>query len=185
MQQLPSSIIVVIAVLTVFLTFVTALTYTTQDHFTRTRFIMSAFFVFIVATLTISYWPFFFYTLPYTVPAGLAGVFVGWLVGVRAAEARIAAEGLAHYMSHFAHIHIRDLSQLTWWSFINFYSALGALALINLVGLTSVIFHNLKPMTLATSMFGAFLIGTIIPYLIHVWSLPLRTRWSKKKTRTN
>jgi hypothetical protein len=171
MAELPSSIIITIAVLTVFLVFITALKFAVEDHFTRTRLIMSAFFFFIVATLTISYWEFFFDTLPYTIPAGAFGVLVGYLIGVRAAEAKLAAEGAARYIKHFAHIYLHDIEQGNWWSVINFYSVMGALALINLVGLTTVILHNLKPMALATSAFGAFLIGSIIPYLIHLWSI--------------
>ena len=31
--------------------------------------------------------------------------------------------------------------------------------------------NALKPMALVTSAFGAFLIGSIIPYLIHLWSI--------------
>lgn len=176
MQQLPASIIATIAALTVFLSLVVVFKYAVSDKFTRMRLVMSAFFCFIVTTLTVSYWPFFFATLPYTVPAGTVGVLVGWLIGVRAAQARLAAEGAAHYLKHFTHIHLQDVAEGNWWAVINFYSVMSALILINLVGLTTVIFHNLKPMTLATSAFGAFLIGSIIPYLIHLWSINPRHR---------
>jgi len=171
MEGVPFSVIAVVAALTAFLVFVSALKYAVESEFTRMRLGMTAFFCFIVTTLTISYWPFFFATLPYTVPAGLAGVLVGYLVGVRTAEERINAEGLRYYMEHFAHVHVEDVLSFSWWSFINYYTAVGALALINLVGLTTVIFHNLKPMTLATSAFGAFLIGSVVPYLIHLWAI--------------
>lgn len=181
MQHLPSSIILTIAVLTVFLIFVTALKFAAIHEFTRRRLMMTAFFLFIVATLTISYWQFFFATLPYTVPAGALGVLVGHFVGARGAQARLAAEGVAHYMEHFAHIHSHDLKRLTWWSVINFYSVMSALLLINLVGLSTVILHNLMPMALATSAFGAFLIGSIVPYLIHLWSLPTGRQVSNNK----
>ena len=167
----PVSVIIVVAVLTAFLVFITTLKYAVEDNFTRTRLIMTAFFCFIVTTLTVSYWPFFFATLPYTIPAGLVGMLAGYIVGVRTAEKKLSAQGIRYYMGHFAHIHLKEVNPLNWWSFINFYSAMGALALINLVGLTTVIFHNLKPLTLATSAFGAFLIGSIVPYLIHLWSI--------------
>lgn len=180
MEQLPMSVITVVAALTLFLTFITALKYGVRDNFTRTRLIMSAFFLFIVATLTTSYWPFFFATLPYTIPAGLVGVAIGYLIGVRAAQQKMNAQGVGHYIEHFAHIHSHELQNLSWWSVINFYSVMGALLLINLVGLTTVILHNLKPMALATSAFGAFLIGTIVPYLIHLWSLPAGRKVSGK-----
>lgn len=181
MDPLVASITLVIAVLTIFLSFVIVLKYATEDAFTRTRLVMTAFFVFIVATLTLSYWQFFFDTLPYTLPAGIVGVLTGYLIGVRTAQAKLAAEGAARYLKHFAHIHLRDVLQGNWWAVINFYSVMGALALINLVGLTTIIFHNLKPMTLLTSAFGAFLIGTIIPYLIHLWTI--RIRQNAKSTR--
>lgn len=168
--MLPASITITIAVLTIFLAFVTAVKYAVPNEFVRMRLIMSAFFVFIVITLTVSYWQFFFDTLPYTVPAGILGVLTGYLVGVKSAEERIKAEGLRHYMRHFAHIDV-DEEGLHWWTLLNFYTVVSALALINFVGLTTVIFHNLKPMTLATSAFGAFLIGSIVPYLIHLWSI--------------
>lgn len=179
MQHLPPSIILTVLVLTVFLVFITALKFVVGHTFMRRRLMMTAFFLFIVATLTICYWQFFFATLPYTIPAGIVGVLVGHFIGARAAEARLAADGIAHYMEHFAHIHTHELKRLTWWSIINFYSVMSALLLINFVGLTTVIFHNLMPMALATSAFGAFLIGSIIPYLIHLWRIkPTHTRHS-------
>lgn len=179
MEALPTSIIAVIAILTIFLSLLTALKYAVQDDFTRMRFIMTAFFCFIVATLTVSYWQFFFATLPFTIPAGLVGIVAGYFVGVRAAEQRLRAEGVAHYLTHFAHIHL-EKDAVNWWSLINFYSVMGALLLINLVGLTTVIFHNLKPMTLATSAVGAFLIGSIVPYVIHLWTINVRQKRSRK-----
>src|SRR3990167_4470632 len=182
MEALPFSIIAVIAVLTLFLSLLIVLKYAVEDNFIRTRSIMTAFFCFIVATLTISYWPFFFATLPFTIPAGALGVAAGYLVGVRAAEQRLRTEGLAHYLSHFAHIHV-DKGEFNWWALVNFYSVMGALILINFVGLTTVIFHNLKPLTLATSAFGAFLIGSIIPYLIP--PLTIRIKQNKKNTRSD
>lgn len=171
MEQLPASVILVVALLTAFLVFVTALQYAVADYFTRNRLIMTGFFLFIVSTLTISYWPFFFATLPYTIPAGIVGLGVGYGLGVRTAREKLAEQGKRYYTRHFAHIHLGDLSQFSWWSFANYYTAVGALALINLVGLTTVIFHNLRPLTLLTSAFGAFLIGSIAPYLAHLWSI--------------
>ena len=179
MEGLPASITIVIAVLTVFLIFITALKYAIHDPFVRTRLIMTSFFFFIVITLTLSFWEFFFDTLPFTIPAGAIGVLMGYLIGVRAAQAKLAARGAAYYMRHFAHVHIQDVAAGNWWSVINFYSVFSAIALINLVGLTTVILHNLKPMALATSAFGAFLIGSIIPYLIHLWSIRTRQNSSK------
>jgi hypothetical protein len=176
MEGVPFSIIATVAVLTIFLCFITILKFAVEDAFTRTRAGMTAFFCFIVATLTISYWEFFFVTLPYTIPAGVAGVLVGYLLGVRTDKTKLAMQGAAIYTKHFAHIHLKDVERGNWWAVINFYTVMGALILINLVGLTTVIFHNLEPMTLATSAFGAFLVGSIIPYLFHLWTIRFRRR---------
>ena len=171
MSQLPSSIIITIAVLTIFLIFVVALKFAVEDNFTRMRLIMTSFFLFIVTTLTLSYYEFFFATLPYTIPAGFAGVIAGFLIGVPAAEERMKKEGLARYSQDFAQIEINGVKGFAWWSILNFYTVMGALILINLVGLTTVLLHNTKPMALLTSAFGAFLIGTLLPYLWHLWSI--------------
>jgi len=172
MEQLPSSITISIALLTGLLIFISALKLGVSDSFTRMRLGMTAFFFFIIITLTLSFREFTLLTLPYTIPAFFVGILAGYLVGVRAAEDRVRTEGLTRYMQHFAHIHIKDAEHLTWWNLINFYTVMSALVLINLLGLTTVIFHNTQPLTLLTSAFGAFLIGSIVPYLIHLWSLP-------------
>jgi hypothetical protein len=178
--MLPGSIIITIAVLTLFLSFVVIIKYAIVDTFVRNRALMSAFFLFIVSTLTLSYSEFFFATLPYTIPAGALGVLVGYVLAVQAAKERISARGLSHYMQHFAHLHPSE--EFSWWSVINFYTVMSALLLINLVGFTTVILHNLEPMALATSAFGAFLIGTIIPYLIHLWSIKSTSTHNSSKS---
>lgn len=173
-MQLPSSIILTIAVLTVFFIFIVAIKFAIEDDFTRTRLTMSAFFCFIVATLTICFREYFVATLPYTVPSGLIGVVVGFFIGVPAAEDRLKKEGVRRYRQDFAELETRGIRGFQWWTIINFYTVLMALALINLVGLTTVLLHNLEPMALVTSAFGAFLIGTIIPYLYHLWTIKSR-----------
>jgi hypothetical protein len=171
MNQLPPSIILTIAVLTVFFMSIVVAKFAIEDNFTRTRLVMTAFFCFIVATLTISFWEFFFATLPFTIPAGAVGVLAGFLIGVPAAKDRLKREGVRHYRAHFAHIETNGIKGFQWWTLINFYTVLTTLALINLVGFTTVLLHNLKPMALVTSAFGAFLIGSIFPYLWHLWSI--------------
>ncbi len=171
MEQLPSSIVVTIVILTAFLSFITALKYAIGNHFVRTRLIMTSFFFFIVATLTVSFWEYALATLPFTIPSFIAGAMLGYFVGVPAAEARLKAEGLRNYMRHFAHVHLHRFKDLTWWSVVNFYSVMSALVLINLVGLSTVIFHEAKNWAIATSVVGAFLLGTIAPYLAHLWSI--------------
>jgi hypothetical protein len=171
MQQLPASITIVIALLAVFFIFITSLKYTALDNFTRTRLMMTSFFVFIVMTLSVSFWPFALATLPYTIPSFFLGALIGYMLGVRTEQEKLRAQGLAHYMEHFAHIHLHDIKSFTWWSIINFYSVMGGLLLINLVGLSTVIFRGAEMWAIATSGIGAFLLGTIAPYLVHLWSV--------------
>ncbi len=171
MEQLPSSITLVIALLTLFLCFAVGIKYVVANNFTRTRMVMTAFFFFIVATLSISFWQYRTESLPYTVPAALVGIGIGYLFGVKAAEEKLRSYGVEQYMEHFAHVHFHDLTTFTWWSVINFYSVAGGLLLINLVGLSTVIFGGDSESAIRTSMVGAFLLGTVVPYLIHLWSI--------------
>lgn len=171
MQELPTSIMVVIAVATVFLSFAVGLTYAMRSAFARTRLIMTAFFAYIVFTLSISFWGFALQTLPYSIPAFLVGCAIGYFLGVKAAEEKLKMQGLEYYMEHFAHIHFHDVKRLTWWSVINFYSIMGGLVLINLVGISNVLMRGSQTGAIATSVVGAFLLGTIVPYLLHLWSI--------------
>lgn len=164
------NVIVVIAALAAFLILVTALKYAVPDNFSRTRLGMTAFFIFIVFTLTVSFWQYALVSLQFTVPAAAVGLVVGWAVGARGAQARLRAMGVRQYMEHFAHIHL-NTEGVQWWSLINFYSVAGALLLINLVGLSNVIYRGDAPWALAASVLGAFLLGSIVPYLAHLWSL--------------
>lgn len=165
------TIVAAIAVLTVFLVFLSALSYAIQDAFIRMRLIMTLFFCFIVVTLTLSFWQYALLSLRFTIPAALFGVLVGYFVGVKEAEEKLMVQGLSHYMEHFAHIHVADIQHFQWWSLINFYSIAGALLLINLVGLSTVIFRGAQSWAMVTCVFGAFLLGTIVPYLVHLWSI--------------
>ncbi len=174
MNLLPASVTVTVALLTVFLIFAVALKYGSFSSFSRTRLVMTAFFFFIVATLTISFWKFALDTLPYSAPAALLGIIAGYLLGVQTERQKLRVQGIKTYMEHFAHIHSSDLKSLTWWSFINFYTVIGALALINLVGLSNVIFDGAERWAIITSAFGAFLLGTLVPYLLHLWSIKAR-----------
>src|SRR6185503_15192921 len=106
-------------------------------------------------------WQFTLATLPFTIPTFGVGALLGYMIGVRAAEKRLNTEGLSHYMEHFAHIHLNTEKNVQWWSLINFYSIMGALILINLVGFTNVILGQNKTFAIFTSAVGAFLIGTI------------------------
>lgn len=174
MEASPNTVIIAIVVLTAFLIFITALKYAVNNTFLRARLIMTAFFLFIVATLTLSFWEYALASLPYSIPAMLAGMAVGRLVAVREAERKMVAQGVEHYFEHFGHIHIDDLKKLRWWSIINFYTVMGALGLINLIGLSTVIFEGREELVLMTCAVGAFGLGTLAPYLIHLWRIKAR-----------
>jgi hypothetical protein len=171
--SLPGTIVLAIAVLAVFLSYLVVLKHAVRDNFHRTRLSMTSFFFFIVVTLSLSFWHYTLATLPYTVPAFGIGLIAGYLVGVRGAEDRLKKEGHAHYREHFAHLHVRGLSSMNWWTVINFYTVAGALVLINLVGFSTVLMPS-ESLAIGTSAVGAFLLGTIAPYLMHLWSLSRR-----------
>ncbi len=171
--QLPGTIVLAIAVLAIFLSYLVVLKYTVRENFHRTRLSMTSFFFFIVTTLSLSFWQYAAHTLPYTIPAFIVGVILGYLVGVRGAEERLKREGHAHYREHFAHVHVRGLQDVTWWSVINFYTIMGALVLINLVGISLVLVPS-ETLGIGTSAVGALLLGTIAPYLMHLWTISRR-----------
>jgi hypothetical protein len=70
-------------------------------------------------------------------------------------------------------VHARGLAELSWWTFVNFYTIGGALVLINLVGFSTVLVPS-EGLAIATSAVGALLLGSIAPYLMHLWSLSRR-----------
>jgi hypothetical protein len=174
MDHLPLSIIATIAVLTMFLVFITAIKYAVRNDFLRMRLMMTAFFFYIVAALTISFWPYALESLPFTAPAALLGALMGRVVGVRAAEHRLHSKGIEHYMEHFAHLHSDENKKIVWWSIINFYTVMSALILVNFIGLSTVIFSKAHDWAIVSSAFGALLLGTIAPYLVHLWSIQTR-----------
>lgn len=167
----PESVTLTVAALAVFLIFITALKYAVEDSFSRARLGMTAFFCFIVATLTLSFSQYVFATLWFSVPAVIVGMLVGHFIGVKAAKEKLMLQGAEHYLDHLTHIHLADVANLQWWAFINFYSIIGALVLINLVGLSNVIMGGSEAWAVGTSAAGAFLIGTIFPYLVHLWRI--------------
>jgi hypothetical protein len=50
-----------------------------------------------------------------------------------------------------------------------------ALIMMNLIGLSRIIFEGHEGLAIGVVAFGAFLIGTIIPYIIHLWSVRYET----------
>jgi len=165
------AITAVIALLTIFLVVSNSFKYMALSNFSRTRLTMTMFFFYIVLTLTIAFGDYAYATLPYAVPAFCVGIVAGYLFGVKAAEQKLRAQGMEHYLEHFAHVHLTDVTTFSWWSVINFYTVMGALLLINLVGLSRVIFATASYTVVRTSAVGALLLGTIVPYLLHLWSI--------------
>lgn len=165
-----------IAALAAFFIYLTAVKYAVKDQFDRTRLIMTSFFVFVVFTLTLAFWPYRYSSLPYAVPALGVGVLLGYFVAVRAARERLMMEGVAEYVEHATHIHMKDIRALRWWSLINFYSVMGALLIINLVGLSMVWFKGNDMLAITTCVLGAFGVGTLAPYLYHLWSIRKNSR---------
>jgi cytochrome bd-type quinol oxidase subunit 2 len=166
-------IIIVIALLALFLIAMTIFKYAIHDNFMRTRLTMSALFVFIVATLSISFWPSAMMTLPFTIPAFILGTALGYFIGVRTERQKLTMNGVEHYVEHFAHIDPADVKNLTWWTIVNYYSIMCALVLINLVGFTNVILKGSPIFIVVSSVVGAALIGSILPYLAHLWTIPM------------
>jgi hypothetical protein len=172
MSHTHPEIIADLALLALFLISVAASRYAIQSNFARTRFVMTALFFYIIISLSISYWSLALQTFPFSIPAFVIGIILGEVVGVRTERQKIFMHGLEHYMERFAHISHRDLANFTWWSFINFYSISCVLVLINLIGFTTVILDRSAPLAILTSVIGAALIGSILPYLAHLWSIP-------------
>ena len=171
-----STVTITIAALAAFFIYLTILRYAVTDVFDRTRLIMTSFFVFVVFTLTLAFWPYRYSSLPYAVPALVVGFGLGYFVAVRAAKERLMVEGIAHYVEHATHVHLADLAALKWWSIINFYSIMGALLIINLIGLSMVWFKGNDTLAITTCMLGAFGVGTLAPYLYHLWSIRRSSR---------
>lgn len=164
------SIILVIAFLALFFIVMTIAKYAVRDKFSQTRFTMSALFLFIMTTLSISFWPYATLTLPFSIPAFLVGVLLGYFIGVHTERQKLMMHGLEHYMEHFAHIEEKDFRNFTWWSLVNYYSVICGLLLINLVGFTNIILKGSPAFIIATSALGAALVGSIVPYLAHLWT---------------
>lgn len=175
------AITAVIALLAAFLISIAAFKYAIEDNFLRTRLVMSALFIFIVSTLTISFWPYAGLTFNYSFPALLIGIILGQIIGVRTEQQKIIEEGVERYAEHFAHIRKEDVKKLTWWSVINYYSISCGLILINLVGFTNIILHGSERFIIATSIVGALFVGSIIPYLVHLWSLSFTNRTTRER----
>ena len=165
-----ASIVVVIALLAVFLIGITIAKYAIHNNFMRTRLTMSALFLFITLTLTISFWPSAPSTLPFTIPAALLGMILGYVIGVHTERQKLMVQGIENYMENFARIAPEDVKRLNWWSIVNYYSIMCGLVLINLVGFTNIILKGSPTFVIITSVVGALLIGSIVPYLAHLWT---------------
>lgn len=170
------TITIAIALLALFFIIITIFKFVIEDTFTRTRLMMSALFVFIVLTLSVSFWPYAYLTLPYSIPALILGMMLGYGIGVRTERQKLTMQGIERYMERFAIIEHSDIKNMNWWSFVNFYSVMCGLVLINLVGFTNVILQGEPSFIILTSVVGAALIGSIVPYLAHLWTFPITHR---------
>jgi hypothetical protein len=101
---------------------------------------------------------------------------LGYAIGVRTEQQKLMMQGIENYMERFAIIEHADIKNLSWWSVVNFYSIMSGLILINLVGFTNIILKGNTSFIILTSVVGAALIGSIVPYLAHLWTLPLTHR---------
>jgi len=163
------TVMTALAALVIFLSLITILKYAIRGNFTRTRIIMTALLAFLVITGVLAFGRYLIASLSFTVPAFLVGILLGERAGVRAAQRKIATHGIQHYMEHYAHSSKEELKALTWWSIVNFYAIMCALIMMNLIGLSRIIFDGHRGLAIAVVAFGAFLIGTILPYIIHLW----------------
>ena len=173
-----TTVILLVALLALLLISITVIKYAVKSKFAETRLMMTALFVFIVVTLTLAFSSSVGMTLPFTIPALFLGMLPGYFAGVRTERQKITTQGIEYYMEHFAHIHSKDVKNMTWWSVVNFYSIVCGLILINLVGFTNIILSGSPFWTVLTSVVGAFLIGSIAPYLAHLWSVSFMHRQS-------
>lgn len=160
-----------IALITTFLIAATAIKYGMEKStFQRNRAIMTLFMVFITITLGISFPQYLTSSLVYVISSLIVGMIIGHAVGVEAAKKKLTVQGMEYYMEHFAHIHIHDVKKMTWWSVINFYTVMIALFMINLIGLSTVIYKT-EIWAVISLCAGALLLGTLLPYILHLWTL--------------
>ena len=179
MIQTPYVVTLSIALITTFLIAATAIKYGMEKStFARNRAIMTLFVFFVTMTLGVSFWHNIMSAITYIIVSLVVGVLIGYFVGVETAKKKLTMQGLEYYTEHFAHIHIHDFKKLTWWSVINFYSVIIALFMINLIGLATVIFKTEIWAVISLSA-GAFLLGTLLPYILHLWSLTASTQKGK------
>ena len=164
-------IMLVLLALVIFLSLLMIYKYAIADDFHRTRVIMTTFLGFIVTTLTISFWEYTVQSIMFVIPAFLLGCYVGYSVAVKAAKRKLAQHGVQHYVQTVMHISKTELKAFNWWSIVNVYSIMGGLVLMNMVGLSLFIIPGYEPIAIATTVVGAFLIGTMVPYIVHLWSV--------------
>lgn len=144
--------------------------HTVRSSFMLTRVTVSAFVVTMFTVLFIVYWQ---YVVDYAVSASfalLAGTLVGHFLAVEVERHKISERGLAHYVEHYLHVHVKTLDNLEWWSVVNVHTIIVTLLLVNIIGLNELIFDS-PEWTRFIIVASNFLIGTTIPYLIHLWTI--------------
>lgn len=163
------AVVTALAALVIFLCLVTVLKYAIRGNFTRTRIIMTALLFFLVAVVLLAFGPYITESATTMFTAFLLGLFIGERAGVRPAQRKIATDGVQHYIEHYVTDNKDEIKTLTWWSIVNFYAILCALIMMNLIGLSRILFEGHTTIAIGVVAFGAFLIGTILPYIIHLW----------------
>jgi hypothetical protein len=165
-----SLMISAVGFLSAYLFFLLLMKHRTRSSFALTRITLTSFVVFAFLTLFVVYWRFVIDEAVWASIALLAGTFVGRFLAVEASQKRIAEEGLGNYFEHYLHIHIKSLHKVEWYSLVNVHTIIVALVLINMLGLNELIFES-PEWTRFSIVFANFLVGTCIPYMIHLWTL--------------
>lgn len=163
------AVMTALAALVIFLCLVVVLKYAIKGNFTRTRIILTLLLGFLVAVVLLAFWQHIAASATTMLTAFLLGVLIGERGGVRPAQRKIATEGVRYYMEEFVHTSKEELKAFTWWSIVNFYAIMCALIMMNLVGLSRILFDGNMYLATGVVAFGAFLIGVTLPYVIHLW----------------
>jgi hypothetical protein len=163
------AVVTALAALVIFLCLVTVLKYAIRGNFTRTRVILTLLLVFLVAVVLLAFWQYIAASATTMFTTFLLGILVGERAGVRPAQRKIAIDGVQHYMEHYITSNKDEIKTLTWWGLVNFYAIMCALIMMNLIGLSRILFEGNRELAIAVVALGTFLIGTIVPYIIHLW----------------
>lgn len=163
-------VIISIGLLSAYFFFLLLMRHAVRNHFLITRFTITAFIVYMFATLIVVYWTPMMDNAVQGSVAFLAGLVLGRFMAVTVERRKIAEEGLSNYLEHYLHIHIKSLENLEWWSIVNVHTVIVTLIFIDLLGLNRTVYDS-APATLFIVVLALFLVGTVIPYAVHLWTI--------------